>query len=1605
MSPDDRVLAATAEVRVRGRRLGTGVLVDDCHLLTAHHVLNDPAELSVRFPGSGITSDVEVVTSDVLEEFDIAVLRVPDVADLDLPEPIGLWPDDRLPTEVEVFGFPRTERESHGVWRPFTVSGRTTSGFHQLRWDDEVGTHVGHSGGPVVEAVTRRLVGVLLAGSEDGRFDRFVALPRIAELWPDLVRPWASAGPSAESHFRRASQGHYRTMSGGDLFRGRDTALDAITAWLAADAPGCPLVVTGQPGSGKSVVLARAALHAQRTGGRGLLYHAQGSSVPEFSNAVAALVGLPASAGIEEIVDHVGQRDDVVTVVVDALDEARSVGDARKLADAITALSGPPSVRVVVATRPLATANRFSLGSILQRLDVADETSDNLIDLDAPAYRDRGAIQSFADAMLARLGADHPGPRGRAWESYRADDDLRTGLSKFIAERADPNFLVAAITASTLSVRGDVIDWRDPAFHPDSLPSDLGEALEKYYSSLDDEWRLRVTGMLTALAYARGTGITEDRWMAFARALGYDVKRIDVDEFRKSPGIDFLIQAEADNARPVIRLFHRALVDHLRSDWPEPDEQKVFACLLGETADVGGWARADSYLRSQLADHALAAGRLPELVADRDFIGVADVAPLISALGSLNPGDCPEIGHLILQEGLRLAEFGPNERLWLLALSATHAGQHATRDHLLGDEEWDVVPEWAQALGSTYRKLTGHTGAVHALAVGRLGWEDVILAGGADRTIRVWDSRGTSLLEPLTGHQDEVTALAVGFVDGEDVVVSGSADRTVRLWDQRGSQIACFSGHTTTVRAVRVIKFLGEDAILSAAPEGEILVRNPEGHLLRSFPLNQSHVAIGDLQNQLKIAAVGYFNLSLFSPVDGHESTVSVQKSEKTALSIGTLGNSDVIACGFADGTIMVWRMDGAPTRGPLQGLRSPPRSVAVGVLDGLQVVASAGANDSIVIWDFRGNIHAEPWRGHVGTANVVTVGSLRGRDVVVCGGEDHTVRFWDGRTLRDHRRTSPAGRVKALWTGVLDGAVRVLAGRDFGWEMRETDGTPLVSPSEDQGNDIGAITAGRLPRGEVVVTASRRGPYVLRLWDTDGEPLGDPIAKHPRPVTSLTTAVVDGQGVIVSVSSDRSIRVWGEDGTLMARVRDPNWRGVKSLTAGQLGGRACLVFVCGDHFVRVWDLQAGELTHRSPGSSWGAMTGLALATIDGHDVVAVGGLDGRVRTWQPGQPSFREATGNVAGRVTGLAFLVLDRTPVLVGAGADGSLVVWHDLGRAGAVPLREPAMRVAAYGRHLVLGCGPGLAVARLASSAAPRHAGVNDPAYGFTSKHPLPDDDRGDGMPPEDEAVRQSISEHVNYVRTSTTLSAGEAVDRLLPHLAHVTDALCYAADRALRSGERPLLDVVYPHLLDERTGQSLPVRARLFLWSVLTDRLDIANRVVEELVSAADDAVVELTRAIDGPPDWEWSVYTRGTRALLDGTLDRSFLDQFATLVAMRLLAVCRREAEPDVKAFEDLRVVRCAAYWTWFGREGEQRLIDVLLRYLQDTDDDDPTLLPHQVLSIYEVLLAAAPNASILADRLADRLTATVSTNPYHRMLFRRWTSYSSLAGTVVRGLR
>ena len=156
-----------------------------------------------------------------------------------------------------------------------------------------MGTFPGHSGGPVIDADGHALAGILVEGSERGRFDRFLPVTVIARVWPGLPRPWLVTGADpgeARSHFTRRARGQRSAARAGDLFRGRRAALAVIRGWLTADQPpGQPLVLTGRPGAGKSAVLARAALSVEAEhGGPGLAFHARSATIGDFLAAAVS---------------------------------------------------------------------------------------------------------------------------------------------------------------------------------------------------------------------------------------------------------------------------------------------------------------------------------------------------------------------------------------------------------------------------------------------------------------------------------------------------------------------------------------------------------------------------------------------------------------------------------------------------------------------------------------------------------------------------------------------------------------------------------------------------------------------------------------------------------------------------------------------------------------------------------------------------------------------------------------------------------------------------------------------------------------------------------------------------------------------------------------------------------------------------------------------------------------------------------------------------------------------------------------------------------------------------------------------------------------------
>jgi WD40 repeat protein/V8-like Glu-specific endopeptidase len=1325
------VARATAAVFVDRRRAGSAVLVGPRYLVTAAHVLQrqDPDTLArvaveqveLEFPDlgpgeqPGRLAAARVDLGPARAGADVAVLDLGEDRPGWLPAPVPVWPAARPPTRVEVFGYPLAEGPLNGVWRQFTVAGPATAGTVQLDWIGDAGTFPGHSGGPVIDADGHALAGILVQGSAPGRFDRFVAVTLIARVWPRLPRPWLMTGADpgeARSHFTRRARGQRSAARGGDLFRGRAVALDRIRRWLTAvQAPGRPLVLTGQPGAGKSAVLGRAALSVEAEhGGPGLAFHARAATIGDFLTALADLTSIDTPASADELVTGIADLpwQSPVPVVLDALDEAASDQDRRQITEALAELAVLPGLRVAVATRTMTVGSPFAPGGLLSALGVAARDDDNLIDLDSDTYFDLEGLRQFAAVLLAQDGMDHPGPPGAAWTQYRAQRGVCDRLAAVIAERAGRNFLVAAMAAVPLSTAGTLTDPAAKGFDPASIPSEVGEALSKYLDRLPDPRRERDRELLTALAYARGAGLDEPAWLAFAAALGYDASVANLDALRRSPAADYLLQTTTTErgARPLTRLFHQALTDELLVSRHEAsDESALLDMLLGQ-AEHTGWQ--DRYPRDHAAEHAAAAGRLDQLLEDPIYLIAVDPARLVPHLDAAQSAPARAAAAVYRQSAHHLAVLGRPARASQLELTARQLGCRSLAARIADaapGRPWQTV--WSHARQTIgYQVLTGHTHGVAAVAVGELpDGTPVIVSGGAE--VRVWRlADGTPVGEPLrTG----AAAVAVGELpDGTPVIVGGGGDGAVRVWRLAdGTPVGePLHGHAGRVKAVAVARLPDSTpVIVSGGLDGTVRVwrladGTPVGQPLR---VGVWAMAVGRLPDGTPVIVSGGGNrVRVWRLADGTRVGKPLRADHVWAVAVGALPDgTPVIVSGSSVGTVRVWRLaDGTLVAEPLRG-GGAVAAVAVGrLLDGTPVIVGGGVGP-LRVWRLAdGTPVGEPLHGHFRPVTAVAVGRLPdGTPVIVSGSHDPVtvsgsrdisgvVRVWrlaDGTPAGEPLR-GPAGPVMAMVVGRLpDGTPAIVgSGRDGTVRVwRLADGTPVGEPLRAPARAVEAVAVGELPDGTPVIVAGGRDGAV-RVWRlADGTPVGEPLRGHVGWVNAVAVArLPDGTPVIVSnggdSDADSAMRVWRlADGT---PVGEPLRVGtVWALAVGALPDGTPVIVSGGGNMVRVWRLADGTRVGEPLRAPARVVRRVAVGELpDGTPVIVGGGdsdaaADAAVRVWRlaDGTPVGEPLrTAKVWAMVVGR---LPDGTPVIVSSGwsRDLAVRVWR---LADGTPVGEP-------------------------------------------------------------------------------------------------------------------------------------------------------------------------------------------------------------------------------------------------------------------------------------------------------------------------------------------
>ena len=422
----------------------------------------------------------------------------------------------------------------------------------------------------------------------------------------------------------------------------------------------------------------------------------------------------------------------------------------------------------------------------------------------------------------------------------------------------------------------------------------------------------------------------------------------------------------------------------------------------------------------------------------------------------------------------RLGARGGGRRSW----TAARWWSPAAATGRCGCGTWPPAPRSATRSPAT-------SAPVMAVAVAELDGRPVVVSGGDDGTVRVWDlATGSPRRRPVHRPRRPGAAVAAAELDGRPVVVSGGDDGTVRVWDlATGNPVGGpFTGHTGSVR-----RGGGRGA---GRPPGGGLRRQRRhgagvgpGHRRPTPGARSPATPAGCTRWRSRswtaarwwspAAATGRCGCGTWPPAPrsaarftGHTGRCSRWRSRSW-----TAGRWWSPA---ATTTVRVWDLaTGAPVGDPFTGHTGSVHAVAVAELDGRPVVVSGGTTG-------RCGCGTWPPAPRSATRSPATPArcwrwrsaELDGRPVVVSGSDDGTVRVWDLATGAPVGTRSPAtpAAVRAVAVG---GAGRPPGG---GLRQRRRDGAG-VGPGHRRPGRRARSPATPAPCDAVAVGGAGRPP------------------------------------------------------------------------------------------------------------------------------------------------------------------------------------------------------------------------------------------------------------------------------------------------------------------------------------------------------------------------------------------------------------------------------------------------------------------------------------------------------------------------------------------------
>ncbi len=490
------------------------------------------------------------------------------------------------------------------------------------------------------------------------------------------------------------------------------------------------------------------------------------------------------------------------------------------------------------------------------------------------------------------------------------------------------------------------------------------------------------------------------------------------------------------------------------------------------------------------------------------------------------------------------------------------------------------------------REYVGHTGAVTCLAVIPDG--TLLVTGGEDKTVRVWEVTSGKQLRALQGHLGRVTSIA-SRGDGKQIA-SASEDGAIRMWD------------------------------LNAEDEHRALTDATDSLWAVAFSPDGKRVAAAGADKSIRV----------YNPETGKlEATLTSAKSPITSLAF--LPDSNRLVAAGGDQVVVVWDVAKEKVVKELPGHQSAVLSVAAS--DDGKLVVSGSADKSARGFDPDSGKATWTWSGR---SAVCAVAIRKGNKYVAVGLADGSLVVLDVSGTTSKEVVSQSGHVAGVGSVAYsadgnrlatvggDGALRV-------WSVGENGSlTSLVKfdgHSKPGGNLSPLTGVAFAPDGRYVAAVG--ADSVVRVWDIQTKSEVRGLRGHTDWVTGVAFSPDGRYLASVGVEKDKVLRIF-ELPPLEVAGGGGHVQGVNAVAVSPNGKFAATAGT--DQTIKVWDLATGKEVSTLVGN---ADTPFSIAFL-GNDALVMGGSlptrdTGRLHFWNtnPGRLNKSIPTGEVYTVVT----------------------------------------------------------------------------------------------------------------------------------------------------------------------------------------------------------------------------------------------------------------------------------------------------------------------------------------------------------------------------------